>query len=133
MASQVVLVVKNSPTHAGDIRDMGSIPGLGRSAGGGNGNPLQNSCLENLMDREAWWATVHVVVQLLSHVQLFVTPWTVACQALLSVKFARQGYWSGLPFPPPGDLPYPRIEPASLASPALAGDFFTTVAPGKLL
>ena len=74
MASQVVLVVKNSPTHAGDIRDMGSIPGLGRSAGGGNGNPLQNSCLENPMDREAWWATVHVVVQLLSHVQLLATP-----------------------------------------------------------
>ena len=58
MASQVVLVVKNSPTHAGDIRDMGSIPGLGRSAGGGNGNPLQNSCLENSMDRGSWWAIV---------------------------------------------------------------------------
>ena len=84
MASQVVLVVKNSPTHAGDIRDMGSIPGLGRSARGGNGNPLQNPCLENPMDRGAWWATVHVVVQLLSHAQLFVTPWTAAHQAVLS-------------------------------------------------
>ena len=84
MASQVVLVVKNSPTHAGDIRDMGSIPGLGRSARGGNGNPLQNPCLENPMDRGAWWATFHVVVQLLSHAQLFVTPWTAAHQAVLS-------------------------------------------------
>ena len=53
--------------------------------------------------------------------------------APLSMEFSRQGYWSGLPFPPPGDLPYPRIEPVSLASPALAGGFFTTVATGKPL
>ena len=58
-ASQVALVVKNPPANAGDIRDMGSIPGLGRSPGGGHGNPLQYSRLENPMDREAWWATVH--------------------------------------------------------------------------
>ena len=51
-------MVKNSPTNAGD---MGSIPGLGRSLGGGNGNPLKYSCLENPMDREVWWATVHWV------------------------------------------------------------------------
>ena len=49
-ASQVVLVVKNPPANVGDIRDAGSIPGLGRSPGEGNGNPLQYSCLENLMD-----------------------------------------------------------------------------------
>ena len=49
-------MVKNLPGNAGD---MGSIPGLGRSPGGGNGNPLQHSCWENPMDREAWWATVH--------------------------------------------------------------------------
>ena len=55
-ASQVVLVVKNLPAKAGDIRDMGSIPGSGRSPGGGHGNPLQYSCLENSMDRGAWWA-----------------------------------------------------------------------------
>ena len=53
--SQVVLVVKNPPANAGD---MGSIPGWGRSSGGGNGNPLQYSCLENPMDRGAWQATV---------------------------------------------------------------------------
>ena len=58
MASQVVLVVKNQPANAGDIRDVSSIPGLGRSPGGGHGNPLQYSCLENPMDRRAWWAMV---------------------------------------------------------------------------
>ena len=47
--------------NAGDAWDMGSIPGSGRSSGGGNGNPLQNSCLENSMDRGAWWAAVHGV------------------------------------------------------------------------
>ena len=55
-ASQVVLVVKNSPVNAGDIREAGSIPGLGRFPGGGHGNPLQYSCLKNPMDRGAWWA-----------------------------------------------------------------------------
>ena len=52
-------MVKNLPANPGDIRDMGSIPGFGRSPGGGYGNPLQYSCLENPMDRGAWWATVH--------------------------------------------------------------------------
>ena len=52
-------VVKNLPASAGGIRDTGSIPGSGRSPGEGNGNPLQYSCLENPMDRGAWWATVH--------------------------------------------------------------------------
>ena len=57
----MALVVKNLPANAGDIRDMGSAPGLGRSPRGRHGNPLQYSCLENPMDREAWWATVHGV------------------------------------------------------------------------
>ena len=52
---------KNPPASAGDAGDMGSIPELGRSPGGGHGNSLQYSCLENPMDREAWWATVHGV------------------------------------------------------------------------
>ena len=56
-------MVKNLPANAGDIRDMGSIPGLGRFPGIGNGNPLQYSCLENPMDRGAWWATVHRVAK----------------------------------------------------------------------
>ena len=54
-------VVKNPPASAGDAGDLGSIPGSGRSPGEGNGNPLQYSCLENPMDRRAWWATVHEV------------------------------------------------------------------------
>ena len=57
--SQVVLVVKNLPANAGDIRDAGSITGLGRSSVVGHGNPLQYSCLENPMDRGAWRATIH--------------------------------------------------------------------------
>ena len=57
------LVVKNSPVNRGDIRDVGSIPGSGRSPGGGHGNPLQCSCLENPMERGAWWVTVHGVAK----------------------------------------------------------------------
>ena len=55
-ASHVALVVKNPPASAGDVKDVGLISGLGRSPGGGNGNPLQYSCLENPMDRGAQWA-----------------------------------------------------------------------------
>ena len=62
-ASQVALVVKNPPANIGDIRDMGCIPGVGRSPGEGNGNPLQYSYLENSMDRGAWWLTVHGVTK----------------------------------------------------------------------
>ena len=62
-ASQVVLVIKNPPANAGDIRDVGSIPGSGRSPGGGYGNPPQYSCLENPMDRGPWRATVHGVTK----------------------------------------------------------------------
>ena len=63
---------------------------------------------------------------MLSCVWLFVTPWTVAHQALLSMRFSRQEYWTGLPFPSPGNLSNPGIEPTSLMSSALAGGFFTT-------
>ena len=56
-------MVKNSPASAGDIRDVGSIPGSGRSPGGGRDNPLQCSCLENPMDRGAWRPTVHGVTK----------------------------------------------------------------------
>ena len=61
--SQVVLVVRNLSINAGDLRDMGLIPGSGRSPGGGHGNPLQYSCLQNPMDRGAWWTTVHGVTK----------------------------------------------------------------------
>ena len=63
-----------------------------------------------------------------SCVHLFLTPWPVAHQAPLSMGFSRREYWSGLPCPPPEDLPDPGIEPDSLTSPALAGRFFTTSA-----
>ena len=62
-ASQVALTIKNMPANAGDIRDLGSIPGSGKSPGGGHGNPLQYSCLGNRMDRGAWRATVHEVAK----------------------------------------------------------------------
>ena len=70
-------------------------------------------------------------VRMCSVTQLCLTlcdPWTIACQAPLSMAFSRQEYWSGLPFPSPGHLPEPGIEPAS---PALAAGFFTTAPPGK--
>ena len=69
----------------------------------------------------------------LSHVQLFATPWTVDHQAPLSMGFFTREYWSGLPFPPPGDLPDPGIEPVFLTSPALAGGFFTSSTTWKAL
>ena len=88
-------------------------------------NPLLHPIL-------AIWC-ICVVVQSLSHVRLFATLWTVACQAPLSMGFSRQKLecWSALPSPSPGDLPKPVIEPASLQSPALADGLFTTVLPGK--
>ena len=73
--------------------------------------------------------SVHAHAQLLSHIQLFETLGTAAYQTPLSMGFPRQGFWSGLPFPPPGDLPNPGIEPKSPATPALAGGFLTTEPP----
>ena len=69
-----------------------------------------------------------MMVSSLSHVRLFVTPWMVACQAPLSMGFSRQEYWSRLPFPSPGDLPNPGIEPSS---PTLQADALTSEPPGK--
>ena len=66
---------------------------------------------------------IYMHAQSLSWIQLFVILWTVACQTPLSMGFFSQEYWSGLPFPPPGYLLDPGIEPESLASPALAGEF----------
>ena len=59
----MALEVKNLPANAGDIKDMGSIPGLGRSTGEGNDNPLWYPCLDNPMNKGAWWATVHGVAK----------------------------------------------------------------------
>ena len=70
---------------------------------------------------------------MLNHVRLFATSWIVAHQVPLPMEFARQGYWSGLPFPSPGNLPDARTEPVSLESPELEGGFFTTAPPGRPL
>ena len=77
-----------------------------------------------------WFSSLmqKVKVKLLSHVRLFVTPWTVAHQAPLSMGFSRQEYWSGLPFPSPGNLPDPRIEPRS---PTLQTGTLTSEPTGK--
>ena len=76
---------------------------------------------------------MHVCAELFSRVQLFEILWTVAHQAPLFTGFSRQEYWSGLPFPSPGDLPDPGVEPKSPASLVLAGRFFTTEQLGKPL
>ena len=77
-------------------------------------------------ESDGQWRSVHANVWALSCVRLFAIPWSVAHQAPLSMGFFRQEYWSGLPFPTPGDLPDPGIQTVSLASPALAGGFFTS-------
>ena len=83
-------------------------------------------CSASFKHTAKWFSYVHICVcWSLSHVWLFVAPWTVAHQAPLSTEFSRQEYWSGLPFPTPGDFPNPGIEPVSLMSSALASGFFT--------
>ena len=88
----MALVVKNLPANAGDTRDSGSILGLERSPGGELGNPLQYSCLENPMHREAWRATVHRVAK--SRIQL--SDWTIisACSKHLCVFFKFSHIWT---------------------------------------
>ena len=181
-ASLVAASVKNLPAVQ---VDLGSIPGLGWSPGGGHGNPLRYSCLENPhgqkslagyspwglkeSDMTEWQSTAqhilkrHMVIFdiLLKldmkgsctntlfgsffHPRCFLLP--CCCCLVASVTsdsvrphglqparlfcpwgFSRQEYWSGLPCPPPGDLPHPGIEPVSLVSPAVADEFFTTSA-----
>ena len=78
------LVVKNSPANAGDIGDVGLIPGWGRSPGEGNGNPLQYSCLVNPMDRGAWWATVHGVAKSWTRLSNFTFDFTLRLQTKIT-------------------------------------------------
>ena len=88
--SKVALVVKNPPANAGDIRDEGSISGSVRSLGGGHGNPLQCSCLENPKDRRAWQVTVHRVTKSQTQLKRLSThPWVVHPQRYVSNKKAR--------------------------------------------
>ena len=93
------------------------------------GRPVHSLRIEqcvNVKCRQQPRAVLPVYVCALSHFQLFVTLWTVARRAPMSIGFSRQEYYSGLPFPLPEDLPSTGTDPASLASPALAGGFFTT-------
>ena len=91
--------------------------------------PIKNSGPGSLMSSSP---AIILCACMLSHsVWLFATLQTAACQAPLSMGFSRQEHWSELPFPAPGDLPNPGIEPMFLESPALAGGFFTTQPPGK--
>ena len=94
---------------------------------------VHHPCGEDLNFSSCLWLGVLCWAQLLSRVWCFATPWTAAHQALLSMGFSRQEYWSGLPCPRPEDLPDPGIEPVPPASPALSGSFSTTEPPGKPL
>ena len=140
-----------------NVGDLGSVPRLGRSSGEGNSYPLQYSGLENsvyytvhgvaksqtqlsgfhFMLHWRQWTNLAKFLKsfvsflscvCVSHVWLFVTPWTSACQTLLSMEFSRQKYWNGLPCPPPGDLPDPGIKPGS---PALQAYSLPAEPPGK--
>ena len=97
-------------------------------------NPKKKSLITNsnilmrLSQSQIKWNFLLFYCYILSHVQLLTTPWTVSCQAPLSMEFSRQEYWSGLPFPPLRNLSNPGIEPKA---PALAGRFLTTEPPGK--
>ena len=154
-ASQGVLVVKNPPADAGDVRHVGSIPGLGRSPGGGHGNPRQYSWLEDPMDRGAQWALVHRVSKdwdpteatLHSHVHLecIARSWNRCAPCCESRSVVSDSLWPhGLyspwnslgqntgvgGFPSPGDLPSPGIEPRS---PTLQADSLPSEPQGKSL
>ena len=107
---------------------------------GGAGGPTKSKDLSDCFQFSWWgylsfflWELCACVLSHLSRVQLFATLWTIACQAPLSVGFSRQEHWSGLPLPPPWDLPIPGIKTMSLVSPESAGRFFTTSATWTLL
>ena len=143
-------MVKNPLANAGDIRDVGLIPGWGRSPEGGHGYPLQYSCLENYMDGGAWQTTVHGVArsrtQLSLHTQsnllIQCNPYQITkgifhrtrtkfftiCVETHKTPNSQSNVLFLKPCPPPGDLPNPGIKLMSLMSPALAGGFFTTSA-----
>ena len=118
--SQVALVVKKLPASVGDKGDAVSIPGLGRTSGWGQGNPLQYSCLENPMDRRAWQATVQWVAKSGTWLKWLTTQArTLANQVSLSMNFPGKNTGVGQPYSSPGDLSKWEIEPRS---PALAAD-----------
>ena len=140
-------VVKNLPAKQDMwVQSLGQKDPLEKE----NGNPLQYSCLRNAMDRGAWRTTVHGVANELDTTEWLINNRVLCCvlshsvvsdslrpgwltvhQASLSMEFFRQECWNKFPFPNPGDLPHPGIEPTSLASPVLARGLLTTVPAGK--
>ena len=109
------------PHRPGCRRGRGSSRGLGAGAQHGSATGLRH---------KAW--SPHVQACVLSRIPLFVTPWTTARQAPLSMGFSRQESWRGLPCPPPGNLPHPGIEPASPVPPALQADSLPLSQQGSL-
>ena len=135
-AGYMSLYIKVSPTSLLD-NHMGSLVRMqtqGLAAGLLNQSPCEQNleiCIFNWLSRRFFYQLVYekkVKVKLLGHVQLFATPWTVAYQAPQSMEFSRQEYWSGLPFPSPGDLLDPGIESRS---PTLQADALPSEPPGK--
>ena len=109
-ASQVALVIKNLAANAADVRDEGSVPGLGRSHGGGHGNPVQYSCLGNLMDRGAWQAAVQRVANSQTQVkQRGMHTRRIQCQAAMSMKLIPGGS-----FPTLGTRNFNLIKPMAI-------------------
>ena len=104
----------------------------GRGNGLNHHNTKSKANISNWLKINKMMGRVHWMC-MFSHIQLFATLWTTAPQAPLSMGFSGQEYWSGLPFPCPGDLPDPEIEPPSLASPVWASGLFTTGKPKDTL
>ena len=134
----MALPAKNPPVNAGGLKGVGLIRGLGRSPGGGHGNPLQDSCLENSTDRGAWPAIVHGVSK--SQIQLkrlsthkhltLCDPLNCILPGFSDHEISQERILELLPFPSPGDLSNPGTGPAS---PALQADSLHTELSGKHL
>ena len=111
------------------LRSLRSTSSIFEALEGSLRNQIRHWGWTVLVNELRYFLSVHPCLVAKSYPTLCYMP--VACQAPLSMEFSRQEYWSGLPFPSPGDLPHPGIEPVSPASPALAGRFVTTEPPGR--
>ena len=105
-------MVKNPPANIGDVRDVGSIPGSGRSPGRGHGNPLQYFCLKNPMDRGAWWATVHGIAKSWTRLSTHTHTHHTGCY--------HRSSWDLLSVTWPGPLSSQHLELSALHQPAFA-------------
>ena len=127
---QVLLVVKNLPANAGDVRVAGSIPGLGSSSGEGNGNPLQYACLENPMDGGAWRATVHRVTKSRTRLKQFST------HTFMRLYVSHSSECMSIPIsqfvPPSLSLPCLHVHSVYLCLYSCPGDRYFCPQPGVL-